>query len=115
MDIRETGLPPREPARERIEFDEQGFLKDPTRWNKDIARRIAEMDGLGALGPDHWSILFHIREHYLKYGSLPAFGHVCRTYHLGKDAVRRLFGSCRGAWRVAGLPDPGEEARTYMN
>jgi tRNA 2-thiouridine synthesizing protein E len=34
--------------------------------------------------------------------------------HLGKYAVDRLFGGCREAWRIAGLPNPGEEAKSYM-
>ncbi|MGF1644483.1 MAG: TusE/DsrC/DsvC family sulfur relay protein [Thiotrichales bacterium] len=103
------------PARpSALDFDEKGFLRDPLSWNKHVARSIAKLDGIGFLGPDHWTVLFHIREHYLTYGSLPAFGRVCRVHHLGKDAVRQLFGGCRQAWRVAGLPDPGDEALTYM-
>lgn len=30
------------------------------------------------------------------------------------NCVHRLFGGPLEAWKVAGLPDPGEEARTYM-
>ena len=40
---------------------------------------------------------------------------VCRTAHLGKHAVHWLFGGCRSAWRIAGLPNPGEEALSYMS
>jgi len=25
------------------------------------------------------------------------------------------FTTCLGAWRVAGLPNPGEEAKSYLN
>jgi len=28
--------------------------------------------------------------------------------------VENLFRSEREAWRIAGLPDPGEEAKAYM-
>jgi tRNA 2-thiouridine synthesizing protein E len=98
-----------------VVFDEQGFLRNPRDWNMDVAREIARLDGVGELGADHWAILFHFREHYLQHGTPPLSGHVCRTYHLGKGAVQRLFGSCRRAWRIAGLPDPGEEVRAYMN
>jgi tRNA 2-thiouridine synthesizing protein E len=34
--------------------------------------------------------------------------------HLGEHGVQRLFGGCREAWRIAGLPNPGEEAKNYM-
>jgi tRNA 2-thiouridine synthesizing protein E len=29
--------------------------------------------------------------------------------------VKQLFGGCLSLWRVAGLPDPGEEARAYLD
>jgi tRNA 2-thiouridine synthesizing protein E len=45
---------------------------------------------------------------------MPYMSRICRIMHLGKHGVQRLFGSCREAWRIAGLPNPGEEAKTYM-
>ncbi len=97
-----------------LQLDQDGFLLDPHSWNKQMARMIAEMDEIGPLGPDHWSVIYYVREHHLTYGSLPPMAQVCRTAHLGQYAVHWLFGGCRGAWRVAGLPNPGEEALTYM-
>ena len=29
--------------------------------------------------------------------------------------AHHLFSSCRSLWRIAGLPNPGEEAKAYMN
>lgn len=97
-----------------LELDEDGFLLDPHRWSRKIARLLAELDGIGALGPDHWAIVYYLREHHLTYGSLPPMSQVCRTHGLDRYAVQRLFGGCRQAWRVAGLPNPGEEAKAYM-
>ncbi|GEM_PF-261359 len=95
-------------------FDEDGFLQDPHSWTRAAARGIAELDGIGDLGPDHWAILFYLREHHLTYGSLPPMSQVCRTHGLDRGAVKRLFGGCREAWRIAGLPNPGPEALSYM-
>ncbi len=97
-----------------FEMDEDGFLKDPQQWNRGMSRMIAEVDGIGELSPDHWAIIYYLREHHLSYGSLPPMSQVCRTRELGKYAVSQLFGGCREAWRVAGLPNPGEEAKSYM-
>jgi tRNA 2-thiouridine synthesizing protein E len=33
---------------------------------------------------------------------------------MSKYFVEHLFRSQREAWRIAGLPDPGEEARAYL-
>jgi tRNA 2-thiouridine synthesizing protein E len=98
-----------------LAFDADGFLLDPGTWNQQVARMIAEMDDIGPLGPDHWSVIYYLREHRLTYGSIPPMEQVCRTAHLGKHAVHWLFGGCRSAWRVAGLPNPGEEALSYMS
>jgi tRNA 2-thiouridine synthesizing protein E len=98
-----------------LAFDQDGFLLNPGDWSKDISRQIAAMDGVGPLTPDHWAIIFYLREHYLTNGTLPVMSHICRVHHLHKNAVQELFGGCRQAWRVAGLPNPGEEAKAYMN
>jgi dissimilatory sulfite reductase related protein len=95
-------------------LDEDGFLLDPELWTRRLARALAEQDGLGELGPDHWAIIFYLREHRLNYGAIPPMSQVCRTQHLDRKAVQRLFGGCREAWRIAGLPNPGEEAKAYM-
>jgi TusE/DsrC/DsvC family sulfur relay protein len=95
-------------------FDEDGFLIEPKHWSKQMARDMAFTYGIAPLAADHWAILFYLREHHLTYGSLPPLSQVCRTQHLDRYAVQRLFGGCREAWRIAGLPNPGEEAKTYM-
>ncbi len=97
-----------------LSFDEDGFLTEQHYWGRGVSRMIAEMDGIGDLTSDHWNIIYYLREHRLSYGSLPPMSQVCRTYGLDKHAIPRLFGSCREAWRVAGLPHPGVEALTYM-
>jgi TusE/DsrC/DsvC family sulfur relay protein len=109
-----TLYPPGAPDRPAIELDEDGFLRDMRNWTRQTARTLAELDGLGPLGPDHWAIIFYLREHHESYGSLPPMSQVCRSQHLERHAVQRLFGSCREAWRIAGLPNPGEEAKAYM-
>ena len=97
-----------------INFDEEGFLRDPGQWSMQTGRILAEMHGIGPLGPDHWAIIFYLREHHLSYGSLPPMSQVCRTRGLHSAAVGRLFGGCLDAWRVAGLPYPGGEAQSHM-
>ena len=96
-------------------LDSEGFFSDPEAWNEDLAIRIAHNDGLPELTPDHWVVIHALREHFYRFGtSPPAFSHICNEYHLGKHCVEKLFRSEREAWRLAGLPDPGAEAKTYM-
>lgn len=97
-----------------LEFDEDGFLINTDAWSRETARLLAEMDGLGALNADHWSVIMYLREKHLESGGLPVMSRICRIMHLGEHGVQRLFGGCREAWRIAGLPNPGEEAKNYM-
>jgi len=99
---------------DRLDLDEAGFMRDSDRWNKSAARMLADMYRVGPLGPDHWAIIYYLREHRLTYGALPPMSQVCRTHGLDRGAIQRLFGGCLQAWRISGLPDPGEEAKTYM-
>ena len=102
----------RKPA---LGIDEDGFLVDPDTWTQETSQLMATLDGIGTLGTEHWAVVEYLRGHYLAHGTLPVMRHVCRASHLDRDAVRRLFGGCREAWRVAGLPNPGEEAKAYMD
>lgn len=102
-------------ARRPLPMDEDGFIVDPNLWNQGMARAIAKIDDIGQLTPEHWSIIYYLREHRMTYGAIPPVSQICRTQGMDKHAVRRLFGSCREAWRIAGLPHPGEEALTYMS
>ena len=97
-----------------LQFDEDGFLINTDAWTAETAEMIAQMDGLGNLEPDHWAVINYLREIQMKSGGLPVMSRVCRTLRLGNHGVHRLFGNCREAWRIAGLPNPGEEAKAYM-
>lgn len=96
------------------EFDDDGFLNDPAAWNKELAQQIAGNDGVGSLGALHWAVIDELRDHYLNHGSLVPTRHVCRVNNLEPLCVSELFRNMQEAWRIAGLPNPGEEAKSYM-
>lgn len=95
-------------------FDAAGFMLDPTAWNEDIARHMAKRDGIGPLTEAHWKIIHHLRHHWLDCHSIPAITHTCHLVGMGPQCLEELFHGAREAWRIAGLPDPGEEAKAYM-
>lgn len=99
----------------QIETDADGFLLHPEEWNELIATQLAESDGIGPLTDAHWSVLQSLRHHYLSHGSIPSMQHVCRENNLEPHCIAHLFhDNGRSAWRLAGLPNPGEEAKTYL-
>jgi tRNA 2-thiouridine synthesizing protein E len=83
-------------------------------WSEAEAARIAREDGLGELGQEHWKVIHTLRQHFIQYGALPPMRYACDVNRLEPHCVERLFHQPREAWRVSGLPDPGEEAMSYL-
>ncbi len=96
-------------------FDRDGFLTEPEAWTPDLAARIAALDGIAELTPKHWEVIRHVRKQFYNIGALPVMRLVCRAAGLDRHKAHKLFSSCKGLWRVAGLPNPGEEAKAYMD
>lgn len=98
-----------------VELDDAGLLLDPAVWSEDVARAMARQLGVGELNEDHWTVITALRNHYARHGVAPAMNNICRPH--GKDWhwTHELFGTCLNAWRVAGLPNPGEEAKSYLS
>jgi tRNA 2-thiouridine synthesizing protein E len=78
-----------------------------------LAQSIATGEGLAKLSEEQWAIIRFLRQNYLN-GGLPAVSHVCHVNRLENDCIPDLFLSVKSAWRIAGLPNPGEEGKTYM-
>ena len=98
-----------------IQIDENGLLKNSQDWNREVALVIAHDLGIDLLAADHWKVIDAMRLHFDRFGVAPAMHNICHTNHKREEWVHDLFGSCLNAWRVAGLPDPGEEAKAYLN
>jgi tRNA 2-thiouridine synthesizing protein E len=95
-------------------FDAQGFLLDPSQWNERMAESIARSDGLGELNAAQIDLLHTLRREFSRHGTVTALSHVCHLSGQRADCMQHLFPNPRSAWRVAGLPDPGEEAKAYL-
>lgn len=89
-------------------------MLDMDHWDEATARWIAALDGLGELDERQMALAHLLRQHYLRLGAPPALAHICRQSGLAGDCLNQLFPSAREAWRIAGLPDPGEEAKAYL-
>jgi len=96
-------------------FDEDDFIINPDNWTEALAEQLAFNAEIGELRTSHWEIIHFLRDKYLRLGAIPPMRRVCREVGQNKDAVRTLFGSCLQLWQIAGLPYPGEEAKTYMH
>lgn len=104
-----------QPPSAAIEFDDDGFLVDAEAWSPALAARLAREAGIDELGTRHWDVIRLVRERYLALGALPVMRLVCRAAGIERGGAHDLFASCRLLWRIAGLPNPGEEAKAYMS
>ena len=98
-----------------LDFDENGLLVNASDWNETVAFSIARRIGIEKLSADHWKVIYALRQHYDRFGVAPAMYNICRSNGKQSDWVHNLFHTCLDAWRVAGLPDPGEEAKSYLS
>jgi tRNA 2-thiouridine synthesizing protein E len=96
-------------------FDDDGFLVETGNWTPHLAEELAQEAGIDGLTARHWKVIRFVRERYFSVGALPVMRLVCRAAGLDPHKAHDLFRSCRSLWRIAGLPNPGEEAKTYMN
>jgi len=96
-------------------FDEDGFLAEPGIWTPKLAEDLAREAGLEELTAKHWEVIEFVRRRYFAIGALPVMRLVCRAAGLDPSQAHRLFSGCKSLWRIAGLPNPGEEAKSYMS
>ncbi len=98
-----------------LELNDLGFLSDPASWTHDKALLLAKSQGIDNLTDSHWKLLEGLRKYYLEYGVPPALRNICWQNDMNKYCLPDLFSNSKVAWIIAGLPDPGEEARSYMS
>lgn len=99
---------------EHIELDKHGYLVDHTKWNKDIANELAQLDKI-VLTESHWEIIEFVRAFYIKYNTSPAIRALTKAMkdEFGEEKANsrylyRLFaeGPAKQATKYAGLPKP---------
>jgi protease I len=99
-----------------IALDAEGFLLHVEDWNEDVAVRLAAQVGLTELSRARWLVIHALRDWYLEHHTVPDFKRVCEAAQQS-DAfcMERLFENDGSkAWRIAGLPNPGEELKAYL-
>jgi tRNA 2-thiouridine synthesizing protein E len=92
----------------KVNFDNDGFMVDPQLWDDEVARAIAEDEGIEEMSEEHWKIVKFIREYWKENDLAPPVRLICQESGVGVRQVYKLFtaGLARGACRVAGLPKP---------
>lgn len=96
--------------------DAFGYLKNLADWSPELAKAIAEKEQID-LTPEHWEIIFFVREFYQEYKTSPAIRMLVKSLaqKFGTEKgnsryLQRLFpdGPAKQATKIAGLPKPAK-------
>jgi len=90
------------------EVDEHGFLQETVRWNEEIARAYAILEGINELTTDHWTALHYLRNYYLQNGICPMIRRLIKETGFTLKKLYDLFpnGPANSACKWAGVPKP---------
>lgn len=91
-----------------IEIDEDGFVQEPEKWNKEVAEDLAKTENASPMGENHWKLVNYLRDYYLRFGIAPPIRMVVKQTGIDLKQIYQLFpgGPAKGACKVAGLPKP---------
>ncbi|HTP04241.1 MAG TPA: TusE/DsrC/DsvC family sulfur relay protein [Nitrospirota bacterium] len=98
-----------------ITVDEDGFLARLEDWTEKVARALAAREGIGELSDDKIDILKFLRTYYLKHRFFPIVRFVCKNVHQPRNCVTEQFMDPVTAWKIAGLPNPGDEVNMFRS
>jgi TusE/DsrC/DsvC family sulfur relay protein len=74
-----------------IVSDEDGFMQEPDKWNRDIAKILAERQGVGALSEVHWMVINYLRDYYLEWRIPPPVAKLRKETGLNLKRICTLF------------------------
>ena len=77
-----------------MEVDEDGFIQEPDKWTENVAKALAEKEGIGELTEAHWKVMNYLRNYFLENGIAPMVRKL--TKETGVDLKRSTPSSRRG-------------------
>lgn len=90
------------------EVDEDGFLQEPDKWTEDVAKAMAEMEGINDLNETHWKVMNYLRDYFKQNGIAPMVRKLTKDTGVNLKEMYELFpqGPANSACKWAGLPKP---------
>ncbi|MCU4158129.1 TusE/DsrC/DsvC family sulfur relay protein [Carboxylicivirga sp. A043] len=93
-------------ANKMVDVTEEGYLTDPSQWNEDIARAIAEEIGI-SLTDKHMEVVMFLREKQAQ-GEALTIRKVGKSGIVDIKGLYKLFpgGPLKFSSKIAGIPKP---------
>ncbi len=98
----------RELAGKPVEFDEEGFMVNPSDWTEEIAQILAKEEGIDALQEGHWKVIQFSRADYEEKGEAPGLRRITKEAGVPTKDLYKLFpkGPAKKVARISGLGKP---------
>ena len=93
-------------AGQEVHVNQEGYLTDFSEWNKDIAKQLAEKEGI-TLTPEHWKVIDYVQDKFKKNEPI-SIRSVKNSGVIDIKELYRLFpgGPLKKATLIAGVPKP---------
>jgi tRNA 2-thiouridine synthesizing protein E len=91
-----------------IDVNEEGFLTDPTQWNREIAVEIAMQEGIDKLTDAHWQVIDFCRQSATESGSAPTLRQITSGTGISTKELFALYpkGPAKKVAKISGLGKP---------
>ncbi len=93
-------------ASKTVDVNEEGYMTDPSQWDKEIAEAIAKEIGI-ELSDKHFEVLKYLREKF-KAGEVLTIRKVGKSGIVDIKGLYKLFpgGPLKYSSKIAGIPKP---------
>jgi len=90
-----------------INVDGEGYLVDPSQWDRDVAAELARSAGL-ELSDRHWEVIEFCRKDWEATGQAPGLRRITKVGGVPTKEIYKLFpgGPGKLAAKIAGLHKP---------
>lgn len=98
----------KELAGKTVQVNDEGFMTDPSEWDKDIAAAIATEEGITELTDEHWTVIEYCRQVGVESGSAPTLRSITKGAGVPTKQLFGLFpkGPAKKVAKISGLGKP---------
>ncbi len=89
-----------------VDVDGEGFLTHPEQWTEEIAKEMAQENGIPVLTERHWLVVRFMRERFLSTGTAPTIRSLGKESGVPVKELYQLFpkGPAKLAAKIGGIP-----------
>lgn len=98
----------KEIAGKTVKVNDEGYMTDPSEWNREIAAAIAVEEGIGELSDGHWKVIDFLQNDFKEKGTIPSLRRMTKAGGVPTKELYALYpgGPLKKSSKIAGLKKP---------